>query len=274
MHPRIDFITTWGAIACFLVYCNYFSYLAPAQVSSNMMLGNPTHAITRTSAPNNYLLIKPEYVLSYNDAKGTANWVEWELNSRDIGREPRSNYFHPEPSLPPAWRIEPSLYKESGFDRGHLCPSGDRTDNPEDNYQTFSMVNMVPQAPDNNRGPWEELEKYERRLARLGKQLYIVAGRIGEGGIGAYGPANKVGGRISVPQSLWKVLIVLNRVGERITRETRAIAVIMPNVQGIKEDPWRKYLTNIDAVEKATGYNLLSNISVDIQKVVEARVDR
>jgi len=76
-----------------------------------------------------------------------------------------------------------------------------------------------------------------------------------------------------VPQSLWKVLIVLNRVGERIGKGTRAIAVIMPNVQGIKEQPWRSYVTSIDAVEQATGYNLLSNVSVDVKKVIEARVD-
>jgi endonuclease G len=135
------------------------------------------------------------------------------------------------------------------------------------------MANMVPQSPDNNRGPWEELEKYERRLAKRGKQLYIIAGRIGEGGIGSYGAANRLSGRVSVPQSLWKVLIVLNRAGERIGKETRAIAVIMPNVQGIKEDPWRKYLTSIDTIEKATGYNLLSNVPVDIQSVVEAIID-
>ncbi len=80
-------------------------------------------------------------------------------------------------------------------------------------------------------------------------------------------------GRVSVPQSLWKVLIVLNRVGEKIGMGTRAISVIMPNVQGIKEESWRSYLTSIDAVEKATGYDLLSNVPVDVQKVIEARID-
>jgi endonuclease G len=72
---------------------------------------------------------------------------------------------------------------------------------------------------------------------------------------------------------LWKVLIVLNRVGEKIGMGTRAISVIMPNVQGIKEESWRSYLTSIDAVEKATGYDLLSNVPVDVQKVIEARID-
>ncbi len=117
------------------------------------------------------------------------------------------------------------------------------------------------------------MEKYERKLARKGKQLYIVAGRIGKGGIGSHGSATRLRGRVSVPHSLWKVLIVLNRAGERITAETRTIAVIMPNVQGIKEESWRSYLTSIDAVEKATSYNLLSNVSVDVQKVIEARID-
>jgi len=273
MRQRLDFIITWGAIACFIIII-IWSHFSPAQQPTpDLVLGNPSQAIASLSAPNNYLLVKPEYALSYNNGEGTPNWVEWELNWRDIGREPRSNYFHPEPLLPPMWRIEPILYRGSGFDRGHLCPSGDRTENPEENYQTFSMANMVPQSPDNNRGPWEELEKYERRLAKRGEQLYIIAGRIGEGGIGSYGAANRLSGRVSVPQSLWKVLIVLNRAGERIGKETRAIAVIMPNVQGIKEDPWRKYLTSIDTIEKATGYNLLSNVPVDIQSVVEAIID-
>ena len=47
----------------------------------------------------------------------------------------------------------------------------------------------------------------------------------------------------------------------------------MPNVQGIKEESWRKYLTSIDTIEKATGYNLLPNVPATIQKVIEARVD-
>jgi len=269
MGKRLDFIFTVGAIACCLIFWGYFS---SAQLSPpNLPLGNPSQA--STSQSNNYLLVKPEYVLSYNQEKGTPNWVEWELNSQDIGWVHRSNNFHPETALPRLWRVEPLLYRGSGFDRGHICPSGDRTHTPEENYQTFSMANMVPQSPDNNRGPWEELEKYERKLARKGKQLYIVAGRIGEGGIGSHGSASKLSNMVSVPQSLWKVIIVLDYAGERISKGTRAISVIMPNIQGIKEQPWRSYLTSIDAIEKATGYNLLSNVSVNVQKVIEARVD-
>ena len=94
-------------------------------------MGNPSQAIASTASPNNYLMVKPEYALSYNKEKGTPNWVEWELNSRDIGQEPRSNNFHPEKALPVEWRVEPILYRESGFDRGHLCPSGDRTEIPK-----------------------------------------------------------------------------------------------------------------------------------------------
>jgi endonuclease G len=276
MRNRSDLIATIVAlaklaivIALCIILCGYL--LSP-QPSPNLVLGNPSGASTSTS--NNYLLVKPEYALSYNQEKGTPNWVEWELNSHDIGKVPRNNDFHPEPALPRLWRVEPDVYRGSGFDRGHICPSGDRTTTPEENFQTFSMANMVPQSPDNNRGPWEKLEKYERKLARSGKQLYIIAGRIGEGGIGAYGGATLLESRVSVPQSLWKVLIVLNRNYEQITRDTRAIAVIMPNIQGIREENWRSYLTTIDAIEKQTGYNLLSNVSADVQRVIEARVDQ
>jgi endonuclease G len=66
---------------------------------------------------------------------------------------------------------------------------------------------------------------------------------------------------------------VLDHAGEKIGKGARVISVIIPNVQGIKEQSWRSYLSSIDAVEKATGYDLLSNVPVDVQKVIEARVD-
>jgi len=211
---------------------------------------NPSHAVHSISSPDNYLLIKPEYTLSYNKSEGTPNWVEWQLDSHDLGREHRSNAFHEEDSLPSGWRVEPEEYRGSGFDRGHLCPSGDRTADSEDNFQTFSMANMVPQSPDNNRGPWEKLEKYERRLAKQGMKLTIIAGRIGEGGTGSHGTASKVYGTVSVPHELWKVIIAKN--GGEVTR----IAVIMPNTQGIKETSWKQYQTSVGQIESETGYDL------------------
>src|SRR3712207_7695451 len=41
---------------------------------------------------------------------------------------------------------------------------------------------ILPQAPDNNQGPWVQLEEYSRDLARRGNELYITSGVIGSRG--------------------------------------------------------------------------------------------
>ena len=69
-----------------------------------------------------------------------------------------------------------------------MTPNADR--DPETSIQinqaTFLMSNMVAQAPDNNQGPWAELESYLRTL-QPANELYIVSGPVGIGGTGSNG---------------------------------------------------------------------------------------
>jgi endonuclease G len=72
------------------------------------------------------------------------------------------------------------------------------------------MTNMMPQAPNNNQGPWAQLEEYSRTLVDQGNELYIIMGGAGQGGVGSNGAANTIaGGQIVVPAYTWKVIIVL-----------------------------------------------------------------
>jgi endonuclease G len=59
----------------------------------------------------------------------------------------------------------------------------------------------------------------------------------------------------------------------RINRQTRVIAVDMPNDEGLSNKSWRDYLTTVDAIEAVTGYDFLSKVSERIQNTVEARKD-
>ena len=128
----------------------------PATQENNLALGNPSNATVNVNTPNNYLVSKHDYTLSYNNSKGTANWVSWHLSSAWIGNTPRCDCFSPDASLPPSFYVVyTSAYTGSGFDRGHLCPSGDRTLNSNDNAETFLMDNITPQAPNNNQITWE-----------------------------------------------------------------------------------------------------------------------
>jgi endonuclease G len=94
---------------------------------------------------------------------------------------PRTGEFHPEPALPPGERADLADYARSGFDRGHLAPSGDMPD-PEAQQESFTLANMVPQAPKLNRGVWEGIESAVRTLAQRRGELYVVTGPIFKGG--------------------------------------------------------------------------------------------
>jgi hypothetical protein len=48
------------------------------------------------------------------------------------------------------------------------------------------------------------------------------------------------------------------------------LAVNMPNVAGVRNDPWQKYLTTVDKIESSTGYDFLSLLAVAFQDAVEA----
>ena len=244
----------------------------------HLTMGNPSGATTDPNIPTNYLLEKSQYVMSYHRDNGRANWVSWHLDSSWIGTAPRQDDFRADPSLPAGWyQVTEFDYSGSGFDRGHNTPSADRTNTVPNNSATFFMTNMMPQAPNNNQGPWEDMESFARTVANQGNELYIVSGAAGIGGIGANGFATTIAnGHVTVPAYTWKVMIILpsgdNDVS-RVTTSTRTIAVIMPNKQGIMTDPWQKYLASVDQVEALTGYDFFSNVAPGIQEVIEGPLD-
>ena len=243
----------------------------------NLLLGNPSNAVHSVSSPDNYLMDSGYYILSYNRDRGEPNWVSWYLGSSSLGSTDRSNDFRADPSLPAGWyQVQATSYSGSGFDRGHNCPSADRTSSVAANSSTFLMTNMIPQAPNNNQHTWANFENYLRDLVQEGDEVYIVMGSYGEGGTGSKSYQTTIdNGHVTVPAHIWKVAVVLPNGDNdlsRITETTRVIAIDTPNTNSINSK-WQTYLTSVDDIEKATGYDLLSNVSVPIQKVIEAKVD-
>lgn len=252
----------------------------PDRTSLNLTLGNPSSAITDRSSEENYLIELPQYTLSYSRSKGIPNWVSWYLSEDWLGSTVRQETFQAYTELPAGWyqvQSDDYAFVANGFDRGHNCPSGDRTLTVDDNIATFYMINMIPQAPKNNQIIWENLESYCRKLAREGNELYIITGNYGVGGTSTKGYREKLaGGKITVPRNLWKIIVVLPK-GEndlsRIDENTRVIAVDMPNKDSIGDDNWADYRVSVNEIEALTGYDLLSKLSKSLQTVLEARVD-
>jgi len=249
-----------------------------AATDSTLVMGNPSNATTNVADFSNYLLREGYYSVSYNRDRGIANWVSWHVVSTDLGPVPRQDNFRFNPSLPVDWyHVDNMSYSSSGFDRGHMCPSSDRTSSISANSSTFLMTNIIPQAPRNNQITWAALEDYTRSLVQSGNEVYIISGAYGEGGSTTSGGlATSIdNGRVVVPAYLWKTIVVLTDGSNdlnRVNNSTRVISVVVPNTDAVNSD-WKTYRVSVDFIEQETGFDLLSRVSTSIQNVIEARID-
>jgi len=250
--------------------------------NSNMLFGNPSNAQPVVAMMDNYLIDQGYYVESYNATKGEPNWVSWHLDGNNTtNASARLDNFAAFNGLPSGWfAVQSSSYNFStyGFDRGHNCPSADRTSSANANSATFLMTNMIPQAPQNNQQTWNNLEGYLRSQVVLGNEVYVIMGSYGTGGSGAKGAFDAIlsgTNKINVPSNVWKIAVVIpagNSDAGRVTSSTRVIAVNTPNINTISTD-WKQYIVSVRDIEKVTGYNLLSNLAQSIQDAVETKKD-
>lgn len=129
-------------------------------------------------------------------------WSAEHLTARYARRAPhtpRSGSFHPAQRLPVEDQASPRDYGR-GWDRGHMTPAGDIASRRA-KHETFSMANVVPQAPALNRGVWEGIESAVRRLAERSGELYIVTGPV-------LRPDDQwtPNGRVQIPGATWKAI--------------------------------------------------------------------
>jgi endonuclease G len=250
----------------------------------------PTPAVADSKQREDYLIERPQFVLSYNAKTCCPNWVCWRLSKDDIGKAPRGAFISDEElknkGLP---MVKSEDYDSSGFDRGHMCPAQDRSATKEDIQATFVMTNVVPQAPRCNQHAWERLEDYCRRLTKDGHVLWIAAGPYGSGGVGKdhEGKAHSeeiptIGKhhKINVPAKLWKVILVLPDETSEPTKRTRVIATIFPNDERVyekkenKEDwHWADHRVSVAEVEKLTGYKFFRTLPEETAQALKEKVD-
>jgi DNA/RNA endonuclease G (NUC1) len=188
--------------------------------SEHLKFGNPSlnqQEARRTAQknqpqPNNYLIEKPQYAVSYNDSLKTPNWASYKLDPSWLapaGTE-RKGLFETDWSLP---FDDVTVTKDYGAKgekgtvaiKGHLVPNQDRgregrpvtieggkeVGYSKDNLQTFMTTNVVPQPQYDT--AWQQLEGDINKFVRLPKrdnpinevdenlsnEVYIITGRYG-----------------------------------------------------------------------------------------------
>lgn len=196
--------------------------------------------------------------LSFNSSNHTPDWVAWELlGSETQGNESRYKKFWQDNDLTGC--PQTSDYSNSGYDRGHLCPSADQKWSPEAMRDCFSMANIAPQEKALNTGAWKTLENKERVWARRDSAIIIVAGpiyssqdtkRIGKTGI-------------RVPGAFFKVMIA------PYIDSPRGIAFVYPNMTA--PGNMENYVMTIREVENLTGLDFFSSLPDELEERLETR---
>ncbi|HLP01788.1 MAG TPA: DNA/RNA non-specific endonuclease [Opitutaceae bacterium] len=236
------------------------------------VLGNPTGATADATDHDHFLIQRAQYAMDYSDNRRVPNWVSWSLSSSDYGNVSRSDKWAPDPDLPASFTVVSTSTYNGGavYDRGHMCPSADRTASNADNYAVFYMSNILPQASRNNQGLWNTFEAYCRTLASAGNEVLIVCGAHTYGGA-TVGPSGT-----AIPDRVWKIAVVVPE-GEgsalaRIDASTRVIALDTPNTNTVGS-AWSDYVTSVSNLEVATGYTFFSALPAGLAATLKAKID-
>ncbi|OSY87403.1 endonuclease [Tenacibaculum holothuriorum] len=197
------------------------------------------------------------YTLSYNEKHEQAEWVAYSLDKKDIVYTNRERpFFIRDPKVKSKsadWRN----YKRSGYDRGHLCPAGDRKYSKKDFDETFYTSNISPQRHNFNAGIWNRLEQKTRYWAKKYNHLYVVTGGILSSNLNSIGKE-----KVSIPNYFYKILL------DYTEPEIKAIAFLLPHQDSNK--PLYDFVVSIDELEELTGIDFFKNLPDEIENKLEA----
>ena len=227
-------------------------------------VGNSDVEILAQCADNKgeILLTREGYVTSYNIANKQPNWVGWQLTADHVtGPYLRKGIkFHEDEEVPEP-RATDADYRSSGYDRGHMCPSGDNKWSQLAQEQSFLFTNICPQIHGLNAGDWNEMEQQCRKWAEKEGEIYIVCGPI------FYGSAKhkRIGkGKIPVPEAFFKVVLSMKCT-------PKAIGFIYKNQSGNR--PKGDYVNTVDQVERITGIDFFPSLPDDVENKIEAEAN-
>lgn len=205
------------------------------------------------------ILRRTGYTVCYNAESRIPNWVAWRLTAdHTTGTYKRGGIKFQEDEEVEEPRATDSDYRQSGYDRGHMCPSGDNKWSEAAQRESFLFTNVCPQRHNLNAGDWNEMEQQCRRWAKKYGEIYIVCGPI------LYRQRHKKIGthKVVVPEAFFKVVLCMKG-------KPKAIGFIFKNADGNR--PQGDYVNSVDEVERITGIDFFAKLPDDVEREVEAK---
>lgn len=198
------------------------------------------------------------YAFSYSEEHEQSEWVAYYIDNNDVTKANYDRPFFEQDPLVTTKSADWRNYKNSGYDRGHLCPAGDRKESYEDYTETFFTSNISPQEHEFNSGVWNRLEEKTRYWATKNDGLYVVTGGVLSDNLKTIGKED-----VSVPNYFYKVL--LSKDG------TRMIGFLVPHENSDK--PLYEFVVSVDQIEKMTGIDFYPKLDDTIETKLEGKSD-
>ena len=127
---------------------------------------------------NTQALCMDGFAVMYSGVSRTPLWSAEHLTRKRLNQAKtidREDSFHEESRLPKSARASLSDYSGSGYDRGHIAPNADMATRSQQ-YDSFSLANIAPQSPRNNRYIWRNIESATRYVTQQYGEVYTVTG--------------------------------------------------------------------------------------------------
>jgi endonuclease G len=198
--------------------------------------------------------------LSYSEAHEQAEWVAYPLLKEQLSKNDFERpYFVADRKVKSGsadWRN----YKNSGYDRGHLCPAGDRRYDYNAYHETFLTSNVSPQNREFNSGVWNYLEQKVRYWAQAKDGVYVITGGVLGDQLASIGDED-----VSVPEEFYKIVM------DASDGTPRAIAFLIPNEPTSKS--FFDFTVSVDEIESKTGIDFFPNLSPSEEKQLESKVN-
>lgn len=149
------------------------------------------------------IIDKQVYTICYDYKAKGAKYVAYTLDGSKVNAVniKKRHSFYTEKNLKKKYRSHTKDYTHTGYDRGHLANDASFDYDKKTVRKTYSMANIIPQAPQVNRKTWIKAEKLERNVASKLGSVSVV-----NGVIYSNNPKRIGKNQIAVPDAFWKMI--------------------------------------------------------------------